>query len=221
MSSQIMNMGEALRDYVRSVTAPEDPLLARLREETAGRDDSAMQIGPEQGAFMALLVELIEARNCIEVGVFTGYSSLAVACALPPGGKLVACDVNEETTAIARRYWKEAGVEDKIELRLGPATESMDALIAEGGAGAFDFVFIDADKVNYQEYFERALELLRPGGLVAVDNVLWGGSVIDVENNTDDTCAIRDFNAKLAKDERVTIALVPIGDGLTLARKRA
>lgn len=170
---------------------------------------------------MALLVETIGARRCLEVGVFTGYSSLVVALALPPDGKLIACDVSEEYTAVARRYWAEAGVAHKIDLRLGPAVETLDRLLAGGQAGTFDFAFIDADKPNYDNYYERALKLLRPGGLVAVDNVLWGGSVIKPEKDKDpNTLAIRALNRKLRDDNRVTISLLTIGDGLTLACKR-
>ena len=179
-----------------------------------------MQIAPEQGQFMALLVELIGAKRTLEVGVFTGYSSLCVALALPPGGRIVACDSSEEWTAVARRYWREAGVDGKIDLRLGPAVETLDSLLAAGEAGRFDFAFIDADKTEYADYYERILELLRPGGLVAVDNVLWSGSVADPAKSDDDTVAIRAFNEKLLGDERVSLSLVPIADGLTLARKR-
>jgi predicted O-methyltransferase YrrM len=179
-----------------------------------------MQIAPEQGQFMALLVRLLGATRGIEVGVFTGYSSLAVALAMPPAGRLIACDISEEYTAIARRYWAAAGVAGKIELRLAPALETLDALLAEGAAGRFDFGFIDADKGGYADYYERLLALLRPGGLVAVDNTLWGGDVADPANQDPDTLAIREFNEKLRTDERVDVSLVPIGDGLTLARKR-
>ena len=179
-----------------------------------------MQIGPDQGQFMALLVELMGARNTLEVGTFTGYSALAMALALPNDGRLVACDVSEEWTAIGRPYWEEAGVADKIDLRLAPALETLDALLAEGLAGTFDFAFIDADKEGYEAYFERALELIRPGGLIALDNTLWEGKVLDPQVTDVNTEAIRRINTKLARDERVTLSLLPIGDGLTLARKR-
>ncbi len=181
---------------------------------------AVMQIAPEQGQFMALRVELIGAERTLELGVFTGYSSLAVALALPADGRIVACDVSEAWTAIARRYWDEAGVAHKIELRLAPAIETLDSLIAAGEAGAYDFAFIDAEKTEYADYYERVLELVRPGGLVAIDNVLWNGRVADPESNDDDTNAIRAFNNMLKGDERVTLSMVPIADGLTLARKR-
>ena len=183
-------------------------------------EQANMQVGPEQGQFMALLVELMGARNALEVGTFTGYSALAVALALPEDGRLVACDVSEEWTAIGRRYWEEAGVAHKIDLRLAPAVETLDALLAEGRAGTFDFVFIDADKEGYDAYYERALELTRAGGLVVLDNTLWRGDVADPTISDVDTDAIRAINAKLAVDERVTLSLLPVGDGLTLARKR-
>jgi len=179
-----------------------------------------MQIGPEQGQFMALLVELMGARNALEIGTFTGYSALAVALALPEGGRLVACDISEEWTAVGRRYWEEAGVAHKIDLRLAPALETLDALLTEGRAGAFDFAFIDADKEGYDAYYERSLELVRTGGLIAFDNTLWGGKVVDPTATDVDTEAIRAINTKLAGDERVTLSLLPVGDGLTLARKR-
>ena len=179
-----------------------------------------MQVGPEQGQFMALLVELLGARNALEVGTFTGYSALAVALALPEDGRLVACDVSEEWTAIGRRYWEEAGVAHKIDLRLAPAVETLDALLAEGCGGTFDFAFIDADKEGYDAYYERALELMRPGGLVVLDNTLWRGKVADPTISDADTEALRALNTKLAGDERVTLSLLPVGDGVTLARKR-
>ena len=194
--------------------------MRRLREETVSLEKANMQIGPEQAQFMALLVELLGARNALEVGTFTGYSALAVALALPDDGRLVACDVSDEWTAIGRRYWEEAGVAHKIDLRLAPAVETLDDLLAEGWAGTFDFAFIDADKEGYDIYYERALELIRTGGLVALDNTLWEGKVVDSEVTDDDTVAIRAINSKLAGDERVTLSLLPVGDGLTLARKR-
>lgn len=179
-----------------------------------------MQISPEQGQFMRLLVQLIGAKKTLEVGVFTGYSSLSVALALLTDGKIIACDVSEEYTAIARLYWQEARVADKIDLRLAPALATLDNLLATGQAHTFDFAFIDADKVNYDGYYERALQLIRPGGLIAIDNVLWSGRVANPEIQNESTQAIRIFNQKLRDDERVTISLVPIGDGLTLALKR-
>ncbi len=220
MSNRSIGLDGALYDYLLSVSLREAPPLARLRAETASHPRVNMQIAPEQGQFMALLVKLIGAARCIEVGVFTGYSSLAVALALPPTGRLVACDISQEYTAVARRYWVEAGVADRIELRIGPALESLDALLAEGGAGRYDFGFIDADKGGYPDYFERLLRLLRPGGLIAVDNTLWDGAVADPADEAPDTVAIRRFNERLRDDARVDLSLVPIGDGLTLARKR-
>jgi caffeoyl-CoA O-methyltransferase len=194
--------------------------MRRLREETAPMENANMQVGPEQGQFMALLVELVGARNALEVGTFTGYSALAVALALPEDGRLVACDVSEEWTAVGRRYWEEAGVAHKIDLRLAPAVETLDALLAEGRGGTFDFAFIDADKEGYDAYYERALELTRSGGLILLDNTLWRGKVADPTISDADTEALRALNTKLASDERVTLSLLPVGDGLTLARKR-
>ena len=220
MARTTLGLDDRLYDYFLRVSLREADVLRRLREETAALPEGEMQIAPEQGQLMALLVELIGARRTIEVGVFTGYSSLAVALALPADGHIVACDVSEAWTAIARRYWDQAGVADKIELRLAPAIETLDSLIAAGEAGAYDFAFIDAEKTEYAEYYERVLELVRPGGLVAIDNVLWGGRVADAESNDDDTNAIRAFNEALKGDERVTLSMVPIADGLTLARKR-
>jgi len=194
--------------------------LAELREETARLPGAGMQISPEQGQFMRLLVELLGAQRTLEVGVYTGYSSLCVAQALPEDGQLIACDINAEYTAIARRYWQRAGLEQRIRLELGPALGTLDGLIAAGESGRFDFAFIDADKENYQAYYERSLALLRRGGLIAVDNVLWGGSVADPADQKSSTLAIRALNAQLAEDSRVSVSLVPIGDGLFLARKR-
>jgi predicted O-methyltransferase YrrM len=195
-------------------------VLRRLREETALHPDAEMQIAPEQGQFMALLVRLIGARRTLDVGVFTGYSSLVVALALPADGEVVACDVSAEYTAIARRYWREAGMEGKIHLHLAPALETLDRLLAKGEASRFDFAFIDADKPSYDAYFERTLELLRPGGVVALDNVLWGGEVADPTVHDANVDAVRAINLKLRDDPRVDLSLLPIADGLTLARKR-
>ena len=220
MSSRTFTLPDALYDYLVSVSLRETDVLRQLRKETAALPRAHMQIAPEQGQFMALLVGLAGARRCLEVGVFTGYSTLCVAAALPPDGRVVACDVNEAWTAIARRYWREAGVAERIELHLAPALETLGRLLAEGQAGSFDFAFIDADKPNYWNYFERALELLRPGGMIAVDNTLWYGRVADTSNHDDETEAIRDFNRRLHDDVRVDLSLVPIGDGMTLARKR-
>ena len=220
MSSRTIVLNDALYEYLLSVSLREPDVLCRLRQETARMPQHNMQISPEQGQFMALLVELTGARKCLEVGTFTGYSALSVALALPEDGRLVACDISEEFTSRAKPYWEEAGVARKIDLRLGPALETLDALIADGESGAFDFAFIDADKVNYQGYFQRALDLIRPGGLILVDNVLWSGAVVDPARDDEDTKAIRDFNEARAGDPRISLSLVPIGDGLTLARKR-
>lgn len=213
-------MTDGLYGYLLETSLRETPLQARLRDETARHPRGTMQISPEQGQFMQLLTKLMGARRCIEVGVFTGYSSLAVALALPVDGHILACDVSEEFTAVARRYWKEAGVAGKIELKLAPATETLDARLKAGEAGTYDLAFIDADKANYAAYYERILKLLRPGGLVLVDNVLWSGAVIDASDQDEDTVAIRAFNKLLHKDERVDVSMLPVGDGLTLARKR-
>jgi predicted O-methyltransferase YrrM len=211
---------DQLMDYLSRFGAREHPAQTRCREETLqmGRI-SGMQIAPEQGAFLGLLVKLIGARRCLEVGVFTGYSALSVALALPSDGRIVALDVSKDFTDKARVYWRDAGVEDKIDLRLGPGVDSLDSLIA-ADAGPFDFAFIDADKVNYDNYYERALRLVRPGGLIAFDNMLWGGSVADESVTDDDTSALRALNAKIHGDERVDMALATVGDGVMLARVR-
>jgi predicted O-methyltransferase YrrM len=215
-----LTITDSLWDYMRRVTLREPSILRRLREETASQPQANMQISPEQGQFMALLMHLLNARKTLEIGVFTGYSSLSVALALPDDGRVIACDVNEEWTSIARRYWREAGVEKKIDLRLKPALATLDDLIATGQGGQFDFAFIDADKENYANYFERALVLVRPGGLIAIDNVLWYGRVIDPAVKDADTKAIRAFNEKLHNDERVWLSMLPVRDGLTLACKK-
>jgi caffeoyl-CoA O-methyltransferase len=220
MSSVQTGVAEDLAQYIRGVTLREPEILKKLREETSKLPNAMMQIGPEQGQFMGMLIHLLGAKLTLEVGVFTGYSSTVVALALPEVGRIVACDVSEEYTSVARRYWRQAGVEHKIGLRLAPAVESLDALLAEGKSGAFDFAFIDADKENYDRYYERALKLLRPGGLIAIDNVLWHGKVLDQSVQDADTRAIRALNEKLHHDERVMVSLLPIGDGLTLACKR-
>jgi caffeoyl-CoA O-methyltransferase len=214
-----IQLTEKLEAYLQAVSLREPEVLRRLREETAPMELAGMQISPEQGQFMALLVRLTGARRYLEVGTFTGYSALAVALALPKGGKVVACDVSKDWTAVGQRYWREAGVADKIELRLAPALETLDALIA-AKAPAFDFAFVDADKKNYDGYYERALKLVRRGGIIAIDNVLWNGSVINPAKKDEDTEAIRALNRKLLKDERVDLSLLPIGDGLTLAVPR-
>jgi caffeoyl-CoA O-methyltransferase len=220
MSVRTLSLDTKLYDYLLAVSVREPRVLAELREETSRLPSAGMQISPEQGQLMRLLVELIGARRCIEVGVFTGYSSLCVALSLPTDGKLVACDVNAEYTEMARRYWRKADVEERIELRLAPALETLDGLIGSGQAGSFDFAFVDADKENYLGYYDRCLTLLRPGGLLAIDNVLWGGSVVDERDASSRTQAIRALNERVRGDERVSISLVPIGDGLFLVRKR-
>ncbi|WP_392480393.1 class I SAM-dependent methyltransferase [Nostoc sp. C110] len=221
MPKQSIGLDDQLYNYLLSVSLREPEILLKLRQETANHPRSTMQISPEQGQFMRLLVQLIGAKKTLEVGVFTGYSSLSVALALPDDGKIIAADVSEEFTAIARRYWQEAGVAHKIDLRLAPGLETLDQLLATGQADTFDFAFIDADKENYDGYYERSLQLLRPGGLIAIDNVLWSGQVADPENQDESTQSIRALNEKLHHDERVTLSLVPIADGLTLAIKRS
>jgi len=220
MTNKTLELDNRLYDYLLSVSLREPEILRQLREETSNHPMGRMQIAPDQGQFMAFLVQLIGAKKVLEIGVFTGYSSLVVALALPSYGKIIACDISEEDTNIARRYWEKAGVTDKIELRLAPALQTLDELIASGEINSFDFIFIDADKKNYPEYYERALQLVRSGGLIAIDNVLWSGKVADPEIQDGQTQAIRNFNEKLHQDERVTLSLVSIADGLTLALKR-
>jgi predicted O-methyltransferase YrrM len=220
MSSTHLKITDELAEYIRAFSLREPELLARLRQETAALPRGRMQITPEQGQFFSVLIQMLNAKDTLEIGVFTGYSSIAVALALPSDGKLIACDISEEYTQVARRYWKEAGVTNKIDLRLGPALKTLDALIADGAAGSFDFVFIDADKQSYDAYYERSLILLRSGGVLAIDNVLWHGQVADPQFTDPDTNAIRDLNVKIASDDRVIASMLPIGDGLTLALKR-
>jgi len=211
---------QRLDDYILKYGLRDTPAQKSLRAATAKMPYGGMQIGAPQGALMALLVELLGAKKCIEIGTFTGYSALSVALALPPGGRLVACDVSTEYTDVGRKFWNRAGVADKIDLRIGPALDTIAALLAGGEAGTFDFAFIDADKSNYDGYYEGCLKLLRPGGVIAVDNVLWGGSVADPAKKSPDTMAIKRLNAKIHKDERVSMCLLPISDGVTLALKR-
>ncbi|NEQ19764.1 MAG: methyltransferase domain-containing protein [Microcoleus sp. SIO2G3] len=220
MAYKTLGLEKNLYEYLQSVSLREPEILAQLRQETAQHPSSRMQITPEQGQFMSLLVQLMGAKKTLDIGVFTGYSSLVVALALPPEGKVVACDVSEEYTAIARRYWQQAGVADKVELHIAPALDTLDRLIAAGEAGTFDFAFIDADKNNYGNYYERSLQLLRPGGLITIDNVLQSGRVADPQEQDKITNSIRAFNQKLHQDPRITMSLVPIADGLTLALKR-
>jgi caffeoyl-CoA O-methyltransferase len=221
MSTTSIGLPDSVHRYLLASTLRDHPALAALRDETAHMPEARMQISPEQGQFMQLIVELIGARRIIEIGTFTGYSATAMALALPAGGTIVCCDVSERFTAIARHAWKQAGVEAKIDLRIAPALETLDALIASGAAGTFDLAFIDADKHNYDAYYERCLTLLRPGGLVMIDNVLWSGRVADPSVADADTSALRALNGKIHADARVTQSMLPISDGLTLARKRA
>jgi predicted O-methyltransferase YrrM len=219
MSNRTLCVTEKIYEYLVRVSSREPDILRRLREETAEDEMARMQIAPEQGQFMALLLHLIGARRCLEIGVYTGYSSLVTALALPADGRLVACDLNAKWTAVARRYWREGGVAGKIDLRLGPAVETLAQLLAEGAAASFDFAFIDADKRHYDHYYEQCLKLVRTGGLIAIDNVLWGGAVAEPEHDDEETRAIRLLNRKLRDDQRVELSLVPIADGLSLARK--
>ena len=220
MSTRTIGISEQLYDYLLSVSVPPDSLWERLRDETTAAVGFNMQISPEQGQFMSVLIRMLGVKKALEVGTFTGFSALCVARALPDDGQLIACDVSEEWTSIARCYWSEAGVAHKIDLRIGPAVETLDALIADGHEASFDFAFIDADKENYQNYYERCLQLLRPGGVVGVDNTLWSGSVADPDNQTPDTVAIRALNQLVYEDERVDSCVLPIGDGLSVALKR-
>lgn len=219
MSDKTLNLTPALYQYLLQHSLHETDVLEALRNETAKLPMSRMQISPEQGQFMALLVSMLNAKKTIDIGTFTGYSALVVALALPADGTVIACDMNEETTAIAKRFWQQAGVANKISLRLAPASETLQALLDQGEAGTFDFIFIDADKENYANYYELSLQLLRTGGLIAVDNVLWGGSVVDEHISDPSTQAIRALNKFIHADERVSMCMLPIGDGLTLARK--
>ena len=221
MSSRPTPISAALHDYILAHSIRDRPALAKLREETSriGRL-AVMQISPEQSQFMALLVETIGAKRLLEVGTFTGYSALACALALPPDGTLIACDVSEEWTGIARRHWQAAGVADKIDLRLAPALDTLNALLAEGGAGTFDMAFIDADKTNYDAYYEACLKLVRVGGLIGIDNTLWMGAVADPADTDADTVALRALNDKIVRNERVAMSLLTIGDGYTLCRRR-
>ncbi len=211
---------DELADYLRTTGNRDTEILAALREETAKLPIAMMQISPEQGAFMYNLMKIMGAKQTIEVGTFTGYSALVVAMALPEDGKVVACDVSDEWTQVGKPYWEKAGVSHKIDLRLRPAVETLDEMIENGESGNYDFAFIDADKSNYDAYYERALVLLRTGGVIAVDNVLWGGSVVNEERQDDDTKAIRALNQKIHDDDRVDMNMLPLGDGLTLAIKR-
>jgi len=220
MSSKSIGLSDALHEYMLSVSHRESAVMERLRRETADHPKSEMQIAPEQAQFFQFLLRLIGARRALEVGVFTGYSALATAEVLPPNGEIVACDISEEYTQMARQYWEEAGVADQIDLRIAPAEETLDALLAEGQAGTFDFSFIDADKETYDTYYEQSLRLLRPGGVIALDNVFRDGRVTDSDIEDESVRAIQALNEKLHHDERVDLTMVPIADGLTLAMKR-
>ncbi|MGB0564235.1 MAG: class I SAM-dependent methyltransferase, partial [Spirulinaceae cyanobacterium] len=213
-------LDDSLYQYLLSISLREPDVLTQLRQETAQLPASRMQIASEQGQLLALLVRLLGATRTLEVGVFTGYSALVVALALPETGQVVACDIDEQSTAIARRYWQQAEVAHKIDLRIAPALETLDQLIADGETGKFDFAFIDADKRNYPAYYARSLQLVRSGGLIAIDNVLWSGRVADPDEQEPRTVAIRNFNQQLYQDDRIDLSLLPIADGLTLARKR-
>ncbi len=219
MPNRTVNMTDRLYDYLLDASVKESDILKRLREETAQLPQSGMQISPDQGQFFAFLIQLIGARKALEVGTFTGYSAAAVASALPPDGKLICCDVSAEWTSVGKRYWSEAGVADKIDLRLGPAVETLDALIAAGESGSFDFAFIDADKTGYDDYYERSLKLIRANGVIAIDNVLWQGNVADPEHMDESTEALRAIARKVRDDDRVSACMLAIGDGVTLARK--
>ncbi|MGE0882484.1 MAG: class I SAM-dependent methyltransferase [Blastocatellales bacterium] len=221
MSNNFLPLTELLYQYIINNSIREPDVLRRLREETAATNPHAiMAVSPVQGQFMMLLLKLINAVKTLEVGVFTGYSSLCTALTIPANGRIYACDVSEEWTSVARRYWDEAGVADKITLKLAPAIETLDALLADGHAGTFDFAFIDADKANYDHYYERALKLLRKGGLIVFDNMLWYGKVADRSVNDEDTVALRALNVKLHQDERVFTSLIGVGDGMHLAIKQ-
>lgn len=221
MSTQILNLTETLHNYLLSVGVRDSEILEELRKENAQHPRAVMQIAPEQGQFMRLLVELLGVKKALEVGVFTGYSSLIIAMAIPEDGQLIACDISDEYTAMARKYWKKAGVDHKVDLRIAPALETLDQLIVDGHSNSFDFAFVDADKSNYDNYYERTLQLVRPGGLIAIDNVLWSGRVTNPAAEQDNrTKRIDALNRKIHADERVTMSLLPMADGLMLAMKR-
>jgi len=220
MSSSTIGLNNELRKYMLDVSFRDDEILKQLREETLTLKEAQMQISPEQGAFLSILTKILNAKKTLDIGVFTGYSSLVVARELPDDGSVVACDTSIEWTSIAKKYWKLAGVDNKVGLHLAPARETLEKLIEDGQASTYDFSFIDADKINYQSYYEYSLTLVKPGGIIAVDNVLWSGQVIDEYDSEPATRAIRSFNEQLYQDDRVSISMVPIGDGLTLAYKK-
>ena len=220
MTRSSLRIDEALDAYLAALLPEEPAVLVRLREETSRLEAARMQIGWDQARCMTFLLRCIGARNTIEVGVFTGYSTLITALALPDAGRVVACDINREWTEIAKKYWREAGVDDKIDLRIGPAADTLDEILGDGNGESFDFAFIDADKTGYDVYYERCLALLRPGGVIVIDNALWGGTVADPANYSEDTQAIRALNEKVSRDSRVEVYLAPVGDGVHLAWKR-
>ncbi len=221
MFKNTLGLPDQLHDYILDNSLKELPILAELRQETEHHKQARMQISPDQGQLIALLIRLMSARRVLEIGVFTGYSSLTIALALPTDGVLVACDISEEYTAIAKRYWRQAGVQSKIDLHIAPALETLDSLLQSGQAETFDFAFVDADKANYCNYYDRALELLRPGGLMAIDNVLWSGRIADPQSTDKIVQTMRIFNEKVAQDDRVQVSLLPLGDGITLALKKS
>ncbi len=221
MHKNQLGLSAALFQYILEMSESEPEILVKLREETAQHPQARMQISPEQGRLLSLLVQLINAKKTLEIGTFTGYSALCVALALPTDGQLIACDIRADYTAIAQRYWQAAGVQAKIQLHLAPALNTLDRLLAQNQANTFDFAFIDADKGNYWAYFERVLQLLRPNGLVAIDNTLWSGRVVDPEDQDKITVTLRQFNQSLIAHPGVQVVMLPIGDGLTLARKSA
>lgn len=220
MSTRTLPLDDQLYAYLQGVSLREPPVHRKCRNETAELPMSSMQISPEQGQFLHLQLQLMGARRALELGSFTGYSGLWIASALPPGGCMIACDINEEWISRARHYWEEARIMDRVEVRLGPAIDTLEMLLRDEGPGGFDFAFIDADKANYDPYYERALQLVRPGGLVVIDNVLWSGKVADPAFNDPETRAIRHLNDKLLGDDRIDLSMVPVGDGMTLIRKR-
>ena len=220
MSSSTIGLSNELRKYMLDVSFRDDDILRQLRKETLTLKEAQMQISPEQGAFLTILTKILNAKKTLDIGVFTGYSSLVVARELPDDGLVVACDTSIEWTSIAKKYWKLAGVDKKVDLYLAPAIETLEKLIEDRQESTYDFSFIDADKINYQSYYEYSLTLVKPGGIIAVDNVLWSGQVIDESDSEPATRAIRSFNEKLYQDDRVSISMVPIGDGLTLAYKK-
>ena len=220
MSKNPVSYDENMYQYIKSVSLRESEQLRLLREATQAMEQANMQISPDQGQFMAMLVKLMNARCIVEVGTFTGYSALAMAQALPEDGRLIACDISREWTSTGQIYWEQAGVADRIDLRIGPALDTMDELLDEGLAGTVDLIFIDADKGNYQHYYQRGIELLKTNGLIVVDNVFWDGAVIDDRNQEEDTVSIRNMNQIISRDQRVDISMIAIGDGLFLARKK-